>query len=149
MARRHVRRDAPVNSPPFASSRRTLRSPLAFYDLPPCRIFSLSGPHFSSLRHQQNTKADLPEFYVSKCVIVLAAHLRRLLHRFYFDSAFPPFHRVLCIRYRRAVARKDVSDTCRKFPCIFASVHEIFFMRRSSLRCRNRLMVLKISKVKL
>lgn len=45
--RRHVskRRD----SFPFAFSRRLLTS-LASYDLPPCRIFSLSGPSFHSLR---------------------------------------------------------------------------------------------------
>lgn len=34
---------------------------------------------------------------------------------------------------RRAVARKDVSDTCRKFPCILASVCEILLTWRSSL----------------
>lgn len=38
-----------TGSLPFAFSRRTLLTSLTSYDLPPCRIFSLSGPSFHSL----------------------------------------------------------------------------------------------------
>lgn len=68
---------------------------------------------FSSLWHVRNTKADLPEFYVSKHVIVLATRLRRLLRTFYTDS--PSY---VCLseasRERMYLTRAESFLTCRR-----------------------------------
>lgn len=58
-----------------------------------------------------------------------ATAVTSLLYRF----RVLPAPRVSCRRCRRAVARKDVSDTCRKFPCILAPVREILLTWGSSL----------------
>lgn len=122
--RRHVRRDG-RNSPSFASPRDGTRmSPFAPRPTT-CHLVvyfrrvssSPSRPPLSPpVVASRNTKADLPEFYVSIRVIVSATCLRRLLRRSH--TRFP-CHRARCLppsslsKYRE---NGGVSDTHRKFP---------------------------------